>query len=90
MNGIQQEMAEPLHIQRLEAALDMRPFMSYVRETLAKPLSESESEQEKDENNEATAGSKRKSHKSRLLGSKEGWFDFLLHTQLYINHIFEF
>ncbi|XP_023166084.2 chromatin-remodeling ATPase INO80 [Drosophila hydei] len=32
-------MAEPLHIQRLEAALNMRPFMEMAREALKQPLS---------------------------------------------------
>ncbi|XP_055594739.1 chromatin-remodeling ATPase INO80 [Uranotaenia lowii] len=38
------KMAKPLHIQRLEAALDMRPFMAYAREMLSKPLTSSEDE----------------------------------------------
>ncbi|XP_060645595.1 chromatin-remodeling ATPase INO80 [Drosophila nasuta] len=32
-------MAEPLHIQRLEAALNMRPFMEMARQALKQPLS---------------------------------------------------
>ncbi|XP_037892218.1 chromatin-remodeling ATPase INO80 [Glossina fuscipes] len=38
-------MAEPLHIQRLEQVLDMRPFMVYAREIMGRPLSSDEEEE---------------------------------------------
>ncbi|XP_030374870.1 chromatin-remodeling ATPase INO80 [Scaptodrosophila lebanonensis] len=40
------QMAAPLHIQRLEAALNMRPFMAMAREVLKQPLSSAEEEEE--------------------------------------------
>lgn len=38
----QQHIAEPLHIQQLEAALNMRPFMEHARKVLSQPLSSSD------------------------------------------------
>uniref|UniRef100_A0A1B0CSZ6 Chromatin-remodeling ATPase INO80 n=1 Tax=Lutzomyia longipalpis TaxID=7200 RepID=A0A1B0CSZ6_LUTLO len=37
-----QILAKPLHIQRLEAALDMGPLMAYAREVLSRPLTSSD------------------------------------------------
>lgn len=37
-----QAMAKPLYIQRLEASLNVEPFMSYAQEILSQPLSSSE------------------------------------------------
>lgn len=37
-----QVLAKPLHIQRLEAALDMGPFMAYAQDFLSQPLSSSD------------------------------------------------
>ncbi|XP_055326656.1 chromatin-remodeling ATPase INO80 isoform X2 [Sitodiplosis mosellana] len=37
-----QTMAKPLYIQRLEASLNIEPFMTYAQEILAQPLSSSE------------------------------------------------
>lgn len=37
-----QRLAQPLHIQRLEASLDMGPFMSYAQTLLLRPLTSSE------------------------------------------------
>lgn len=42
--GQGQKLAKPLHLQRLEASLDMNPFMSYAHKILSRPLSSSESE----------------------------------------------
>lgn len=46
MNESQQyhgrKLAEPLHIQRLESALDMRPFMTYAQAMLSRPLTSSD------------------------------------------------
>ncbi|EDW14836.1 chromatin-remodeling ATPase INO80 [Drosophila mojavensis] len=80
-------MAEPLHIQRLEAALNMRPFMEMAREALKQPLSsgsgegsatEPESGQEQcidsDESSTRVGMVKmklKKRRRERLLGSKE-------------------
>ncbi|XP_058835212.1 chromatin-remodeling ATPase INO80 isoform X2 [Topomyia yanbarensis] len=36
------QMANPLHIQRFEAALDMAPFLSYAKKMLSKPLTSSD------------------------------------------------
>lgn len=38
----QRKLAKPLHIQQIENALDMRPFMRYARDILSRPLSESD------------------------------------------------
>lgn len=35
-------LAQPLHIQRLEASLDMGPFMAYAQNLLLRPLTSSE------------------------------------------------
>ncbi|KAM8704251.1 hypothetical protein ACLKA7_008795 [Drosophila subpalustris] len=80
-------MAEPLHIQRLEAALNMRPFMEMARHALKQPLSsgsgegsatEQEPEQEaglESDDSSTRVGVVRLKHKQRhnkrLLGSKE-------------------
>lgn len=37
-----QAMAKPIYIQRLEASLNIEPFMSYAQEILAQPLTSSE------------------------------------------------
>lgn len=37
-----QPMAKPLYIQRLEASLNIEPFMAYAQEILSQPLSSSE------------------------------------------------
>lgn len=37
-----QAMAKPLYIQRLEASLNIEPFMTYAQEMLAQPLTSSE------------------------------------------------
>lgn len=34
--------AEPLHIQRLEACLDIGPFMKYAQDILSRPLTSSD------------------------------------------------
>ncbi|XP_020814037.1 putative DNA helicase Ino80 isoform X2 [Drosophila serrata] len=77
--------AEPLHIQRLEAALNMRPFMDMTKRALRRPLSSNEDSDEEremkkepeaeDSDDFSTVGvvKPRRSGKSkhRLLGSKE-------------------
>lgn len=72
-------IAEPLHLQRLEAALDMGPFMSYARHQLSQPLSSDEDSNAESEQNsqldkssdpeEYAAGRRRR---KRLLGTKQG------------------
>lgn len=37
-----QKSAEPLHIQRLEACLDLGPFMKYAQDILSRPLTSSD------------------------------------------------
>ncbi|KAH8344440.1 hypothetical protein KR084_011817 [Drosophila pseudotakahashii] len=78
-------MAEPLHIQRLEAALNMRPFMDMAKRALRKPLSSNEESDEEqavkreqdglDSDDSSTVGVVRvkqsNRRKNRLLGSKE-------------------
>ncbi|XP_011184935.1 chromatin-remodeling ATPase INO80 isoform X1 [Zeugodacus cucurbitae] len=76
----QQRIAEPLHIQRLEAALNMRPFMEYARKVLSQPLSSGDDSNatEDDEpqgvddtdNSDEEAGGTRKK-RNRRLGTKE-------------------
>lgn len=39
-----QKTAEPLHIQRLEACLDLGPFMKYAQEILSRPLTSDDSD----------------------------------------------
>uniref|UniRef100_A0A1I8N1Y1 Chromatin-remodeling ATPase INO80 n=1 Tax=Musca domestica TaxID=7370 RepID=A0A1I8N1Y1_MUSDO len=70
------QMAEPLHIQRLEAALDMRPFMQQAREILSRPLTSPEESEADDSPGEesyddesAMGGSRKK--KSKKLGTKQ-------------------
>ncbi|KAI8045964.1 hypothetical protein M5D96_002155 [Drosophila gunungcola] len=78
-------IAEPLHIQRLEAALNMRPFMDMAKRALRKPLSSNEESDEEqavkrdqealDSDDSSTVGVVRTKQsgkrKHRLLGSKE-------------------
>ncbi|XP_053689861.1 chromatin-remodeling ATPase INO80 [Sabethes cyaneus] len=42
------KMAKPLHIQRIEAALDMRPFLAYAEKVLSEPLTSSDDEDDED------------------------------------------
>ncbi|XP_058985395.1 chromatin-remodeling ATPase INO80-like, partial [Musca domestica] len=70
------QMAEPLHKQRLEAALDMRPFMQQAREILSRPLTSPEESEADDSPGEesyddesAMGGSRKK--KSKKLGTKQ-------------------
>ncbi|ALC46989.1 Ino80, partial [Drosophila busckii] len=76
-------MAEPLHIQRLEAALNMRPFMQMARQALKQPLSSGEgSATDLEPGGEASADSDdstrvgmvqlKQRRRKRILGSKEG------------------
>lgn len=81
-------MAEPLHIQRLEAALNMRPFMEMAREALKQPLSSGSGEGsatepetgqgqciDSDDSSTRVGMVKikpKKRRRERLLGSKEG------------------
>ncbi|EDV43381.2 uncharacterized protein Dana_GF18461, isoform A [Drosophila ananassae] len=76
-------MAEPLHVQRLEAALNMRPFMEMAKQALKKPLSSEDSgeeleikkEEPEDSDDSSMVGivktRKSKNSKKHLLGSKE-------------------
>ncbi|XP_075145715.1 chromatin-remodeling ATPase INO80 [Haematobia irritans] len=74
--GPSNRMAEPLPIQRLEAALDMRPFMQHAREVLSKPLTSPEEteaddslvEESYDEESGVPTATRKK--KSRKLGTK--------------------
>lgn len=45
-----QTIAQPLHIQRLEASLDMGPFMNYAQNMLLRPLTSSEDSDSDDGN----------------------------------------
>lgn len=90
-------MAEPLHIQRLEAALNMRPFMEMARQALKQPLSSgSGSGTELEPEGEACIDSDdsstrvgfvklkhKQKHRQRLLGSKEGNYSHYLYLCIY-------
>ncbi|XP_059218024.1 LOW QUALITY PROTEIN: chromatin-remodeling ATPase INO80 [Stomoxys calcitrans] len=75
--GPSSRMAEPLHIQRLEAALDMRPFMQHARDVMSRPLTspeetevdDSQAEESYDDESGVATGTKKK--KSRKLGTKQ-------------------
>lgn len=84
-NGLDssREMAEPLHIQRLEAALDMRPFMQYAKEVMSRPLTSPEDSEVDDDSNGdnsnddediATGSGVSKKKRVRKLGTKQGEF----------------
>lgn len=76
--GSSQQMAQPLHLQRLEAALDMRPFMNYAREVMSKPLTSpedtevDESQGEESEDEEGRLPGQAKKKKTKKLGTKQG------------------
>lgn len=76
--GSSHQMAEPLHLQRLEAALDMRPFMSYAREVMSKPLTSPEETEGEDSPGDDTDDEVEKlpgevkKKKSKKLGTKQG------------------
>ncbi|TMW54018.1 hypothetical protein DOY81_000886 [Sarcophaga bullata] len=72
------QMAEPLHLQRLEAALDMRPFMHYARDILSHPLTSPEDTEVDDSHGNETDDDDRmklpgetKKKKSKKLGTKQ-------------------
>lgn len=76
-SGPSNQMAQPLHIQRLEAALDMRPFMQQAREVLSRPLTSPEETEVEDsqaeesfEDEYGVPGTKKK--KTKKLGTKQG------------------
>lgn len=56
-SSVEQQMAKPLHIQRLEAALDMRPFMLYAKKMLSKSLTSSEDEDDDDSSDDSDSDS---------------------------------
>lgn len=62
-------LAKPLHIQRLEACLDMTMFMEYARNLLSQPLSSDESS-DSDENLQDIVFKER--NKNDITTSKEG------------------
>ena len=73
------QMAEPLHLQRLEAALDMRPFMHYARDILSHPLTSPEDTEaddshanETDDDDGMKLPGETKKKKSKKLGTKQG------------------
>ena len=73
------QMAEPLHLQRLEAALDMRPFMHYARDILSHPLTSPEDTEaddshgnETDDDDGVKLPGETKKKKSKKLGTKQG------------------
>lgn len=41
-------MAKPLHVRKIQSALDMRPFMAYAKKMMAKPLTSSDDEDDDD------------------------------------------
>ena len=51
MSVANQNMAEPLDLQRLHLLLDMKPFMSYAQSILSKPIDESETENDTEDEN---------------------------------------
>lgn len=51
MSVANQNMAEPLDLQRLQLLLDMKPFMSYAQNILSKSIDESETENDTEEEN---------------------------------------
>ena len=51
MSVANQNMAEPLDLQRLNLLLDMKPFMAYAQSILSKPIDESETENDTEDEN---------------------------------------
>lgn len=49
-------LAKPLNIQRLEASLDLRPYLTYAQDLLARPLSSSEESDFDDDTETSTPG----------------------------------
>lgn len=67
--GMPQDMAKPLHIQRLEAALNVGPFMQYAQNIISRPLSSSDNS-DSDDNEEHLEGVYRISN--GIVSSKRG------------------
>ncbi|CAD7093608.1 unnamed protein product [Hermetia illucens] len=53
-----QSLAKPLHLQRLESSLDMRPFMNYAQSVLSQRLTSSESSDSDSDNETVNPGDK--------------------------------
>lgn len=89
--GMPQNMAKPLHIQRLEAALDVGPFMQYAQNIISQPLSSSDNS-DSDDNEEHLEGGYRISN--GIVSSKRGYcfcmmqlvkFDILMRVMCNLN-----
>lgn len=74
-----QQLAKPLGIQRLEASLDLHPFLAYAQDILSRPLSSSE-DSDIDDDSEVLAPGDKILH--GILTSK---FGELLTCTLHIN-----
>lgn len=85
-----QTLAKPLNIQRLEASLDIKPFISYAEDILSRPLSSSE-DSDSDINTELLAPGDK--ILNGIVTSKCGkissvilkYFDFGLKTDFFLN-----
>lgn len=66
-----QAMAKPISIQRLEASLNIEPFMAYAQEILAQPLTSSE-DSDSDVNTDILAPDEK--IMNGIVTSKCGWF----------------
>lgn len=51
-------LAKPLNIQRLEASLDLQPFLTYAQELISRPLSSSEDSDIEDDSEVISPGDK--------------------------------
>lgn len=54
--GIAQNIAKPLHLQRLEAALNVGSFMQYAQNIISRPLSSSENSDSDDNYDQSEGG----------------------------------
>lgn len=78
--GIPQEMAKPLHIQRLEAALNVGPFMQYAQNIISRPLSSSEDSDSEENEEQLEAGYR---NANGIVSSKRGMMYFYLFDTKY-------
>lgn len=65
------KFAKPLHLQRLEASLDMGPFMAFAHKMLSQPLASSDSDTD-DEEHENDGVRRAGGRFKGINGSKEG------------------
>lgn len=69
---VQSKIAKPLNLQRLEIALDMKPFMEHAQSIVSQPLSSDDEDDEDFISEKYTKLSKKKEFERKIGTTKEG------------------